>query len=348
MARVGTVEYPVLMVLSPGFPSLRRSCLAVAAVAAVVGMLAAPLGCASGPQTRVSERAKILRDQRITRAQLEEMSNAFADRYFTLMLGASERVMRGNKDVQQCRIMNGLRLLGVSSMYDISTSPDTLTQLVDQLVVVTLECYFWVDSGRSQKIWGERAQPVVEALRRAREDAWALASKVFTDDQLEDLDLTIATWWSRNGGTDFVAYVRFSEVASTKGESLIERVRSGQGLLEPIDRATEQAEEARFALERSFFWTKRVPLFANWLVMALMYDILAVPDLQRVVTSLEVISHTAATMPDRVNMVSERVGSVEQTATVLVDRVFRNVLILLITVFLGIYGVILLRRRKAS
>jgi hypothetical protein len=53
-------------------------------------------------------------------------------------------------------------------------------------------------------------------------------------------------------------------------------------------------------------------------------------------------------MPDRVNMVSERVGSVEQTATVLVDRVFRNVLILLITVFLGIYGVILLRRRKAS
>jgi hypothetical protein len=170
----------------------------------------------------------------------------------------------------------------------------------------------------------------------------------FTDDQLKDLDLSIATWWSRNGGTDFVAYVRFSEVASTKGESLIERVRSGQGLLEPIDRATEQAEEARFALERSFFWTKRVPLFANWLVMALMYDILAVPDLQRVITSLEVISHTAATMPDRVNMVSERVGSVEQTATVLVDRVFRNVLILLITVFLGIYGVILLRRRKAS
>jgi hypothetical protein len=82
--------------------------------------------------------------------------------------------------------------------------------------------------------------------------------------------------------------------------------------------------------------------------MALMYDILAVPDLQRVITSLEVISHTAATMPDRVNMVSERVGSVEQTATVLVDRVFRNVLILLITVFVGLYGVILLRRRKAS
>jgi hypothetical protein len=67
-----------------------------------------------------------------------------------------------------------------------------------------------------------------------------------------------------------------------------------------------------------------------------------------VVESLETISHTAATMPDRVNMVSERVGSVEKTATTLVDRVFRNVMILVVTVFAGIYGIILLRRRKAS
>lgn len=320
--------------------------LALVAAACAASML--PAGCSSATKVRATDRSRILRDQRITRAQLEEMSNAFADRYFTLVLGASERVMRDNRDVQQCRIMNGLRLLGVSSMYDISTSPDTVSQLVDQLVVVTLENYFWVDSGRAHRIWGERAQPVVEALRRAREDIWSLAGQVFTDDQLEELDLMVATWWSRNGGTDFVAYVRFSEVASSKGEGLIEKVRSGEGLLEPIDRATEQAEEARFALERSFFWTKRVPLFANWLVLALMYDILAMPDIHRVVESLDTISHTAATMPDRVNMVSERVGSVERTATTLVDRVFRNVMILVVTVFAGIYGVILLRRRKHS
>lgn len=327
---------------------LTRVLAACLVVATVLGTTLPNAGCSSASKVRSTDRARILRNQRITRAQLEEMSNAFADRYFTLMLGASERVMRDNRDVQQCRIMNGLRLLGVSSMYDISTTPDTVTQLVDQLVVVTLQNYFWVDSGRSHRIWGERAQPVVEALRRAREDIWSLSSQVFTDDQLEELDLSIATWWSRSVGTDFVAYVRFSEVASTKGEALVEKVRSGEGLLEPIDRATEQAEEARFALERSFFWAKRVPLFSNWLVLALMYDMLAMPDVHRVVESLETISRTAATMPDRVNMVTERVGSVEKTATNLVDRVFRNVMILLVTVFAGIYGIILLRRRKAS
>ena len=92
------------------------SCLAAAAV---LGTALPNAGCSSASKVRSTDRAKILRNQRITRAQLEEMSNAFADRYFTLMLGASERVMRDNRDVQQCRVMNGLRLLGVSSMYDI-------------------------------------------------------------------------------------------------------------------------------------------------------------------------------------------------------------------------------------
>jgi hypothetical protein len=295
-------------------------------------------GCASGSgKTKPGEAARILRDQRITRAQLEEASNAFADRYFTLMLSASERVIRGNKDIQQCRIMNGLRLLGVSSMYDISTSPDTVTQLVDQLVVVTLQNYFWVDSGRSQAIWGERAQFLVENLRRAREDIWTIAGRVFTDSQLEELDLSIATWWSRRGGTEFVAYVRFSEMASVKGEALIERVRDGGGLLEPLDRATEQVENANLALNRSFFWAKRLPLFANWQVEALWYDMLVMPDTQRMLASVETMSQAIAIVPERMKMVNATVSNAQDTARDLVDRIFHRVLVVLIVALCGTF-----------
>lgn len=295
-------------------------------------------GCASGSgKTKPGEAARILRDQRITRAQLEEASNAFADRYFTLMLSASERVIRGNKDIQQCRIMNGLRLLGVSSMYDISTSPDTVTQLVDQLVVVTLQNYFWVDSGRAQAIWGERAQFLVENLRRAREDIWTIAGRVFTDSQLEELDLSIATWWSRRGGTEFVSYVRFSEMASVKGEALIERVRDGGGLLEPLDRATEQVENANLALNRSFFWAKRLPLFANWQVEALWYDMLVMPDTQRMLASVETMSQAIAIVPERMKMVNATVSNAQDTARDLVDRIFHRVLVVLIVALCGTF-----------
>jgi hypothetical protein len=310
----------------PGVKRFRYARLArIALPILLLGLMALPLAsCAGGPKrTKMGEAARMLRDQAMTRAQLEELSNAFADRYFTLMLAASERVLRDNTDMQQRRIMNGLRLLGVSSMYDIATSPDTLTQLVDQLVVVTLQNFFWVDSGRSQAIWGEeRAQALVENLRKAREDIWGIAAKVFTDEQLEELDLLISTWWTRRGGTEFVAYVRFSEVASVKGEQLIQTVRDGGGLLEPLDRAIDQAEEAKISLERTFFWAKRLPLFANWQAEALALDLVSLPETELMVGNIDDVATTFSSMPDRIEQLMDRMEGTQQTLRDVVDMLF--------------------------
>ena len=256
----------------------RASTLSVALLAAAAFALA---GCAGGgPKKSKVEQAGNIKDLTLSRQQLEDMSNAFADRYFTLMLAASERVMRDNPDVNQRRLMNGLRLLGVSSMYDISTSSDSLTQLLDQLGVVTLQNYYWVDSGRAKLIWGDRAVFIEQNLRKAREDIWEIAAQVFTQEQLDDIDLMVTNWWYTQGGTEFVAYVRFSDIATRKGRGIIEEVRGGGGLLEPLDKATEQFEEANFAAQRAFFWAKRVPLFANWQALALAYEFLVMPEVQ--------------------------------------------------------------------
>jgi hypothetical protein len=278
---------------------VRRSVLRSASLALALGAVVVlqPLAGCSAPKPKGGPGMRLVRDERISRKQLEELSNAFADRYFTLMLSASERVMRDNPDVQQCRLMNGLRLLGVSSMYDIATTPDTLTQLVDQYVVVTLQNYFWVDSGRANVIWKERSRPIEENLRRAREDITALCERVFTDEQLLELDLQVSTWWSTRSGADFVAYVRFSEVASAKGQDLIEKVRDGGGLLEPLDRATEQLLEVQFAYDRSFFWAKRLPLFANWQVLAFWYDIMVMPDVRRALDGVDRVTTVVGSLP---------------------------------------------------
>ena len=278
---------------------MRRGVLRSASLVLALGVVAAlqPLAGCAAPKPKGGPGMRLVRDERIGRKQLEELSNAFADRYFTLMLSASERVMRDNPDLQQCRLMNGLRLLGVSSMYDIATSPDTLTQLVDQYVVVTLQNYFWVDSGRANVIWKERSRPIEENLRRAREDITALCERVFTDEQLLELDLQVSTWWSTRSGADFVAYVRFSEVASSKGQDLIEKVRDGGGLLEPLDRATEQLVEAQFAYDRSFFWAKRLPLFANWQILAMWYDIMVMPDVRRALDGVDRVTTVVGSLP---------------------------------------------------
>ncbi len=311
---------------------------------ALVVVLLIPMlfgGCSSGFSNflggKQEHKASMLRDKRMTEKQLDDLSNAYADRFYTLMFSASERVMRDNMDLQQCRIMNGLRLLSVSSMYDIATSRDTVTQLVNQLVVVTLDNYFWVDSGRAQLIWGDRAKSLVENLRKAREDIWGIAAKAFTDEQLEEIDLSISTWWLKAGGTEFASYVRFDDIAGNRGRALIDQVRGGAGLLAPLDRATEQIQSANQALERSFFWAKRVPLFANWQIEALWYDILAMPDSRRVLENIDNLSQAPALMSKRMNLVTDTVAQARDSAKDLVDQIFRKALILIGALFLGAF-----------
>jgi hypothetical protein len=315
----------------------RRICVMLAALLIPILMG----GCVSGfpgfLKGKPSSKASVLRDKRMTEKQLDELSNAYADRFYTLMLTASERVMRDNPDLQQCRIMNGLRLLTVSSMYDIATSPDTITQLVNQLVVVTLENHFWVESGRAQLIWGDRAKYLVENLRKANEDIWALAAKAFTDEQLSEIDLTISSWWVRGGGTEFASYVRFSDIAGNRGRLLIEQVRGGAGLLAPLDRATEQIQSASQALERSFFWAKRVPLFANWQIEALWYDLLAMPDSRQVLSNINTLSQAPALMSQRMNLVTDTVAQTREAANDLVEQIFRKALILIGVLLAGAF-----------
>jgi len=271
-------------------------CISIVNSAAAIAAVMLCVSCAN-QRTIAGAGTRLFRDERISQRKLEELSNAFADRYFTLIVSASERVIRGNPDMQQCRLMNGIRLLGVSSMYDIATSPDTLTQLIDQYVVVKLQNYFWVDSGRAHAIWGERARLFEENLRRAYEDISSLCERVFTDDQLAELNESVSAWWARGSGSELVAYVRFTEVAGSKGQKLIESVRDGNGLLEPLDRATEQLIEAQLAYERSFFWAKRLPLFANWQVEALAYDLLSMPDVATALSGVNRMTEVVGALP---------------------------------------------------
>ena len=274
--------------------SARRLLACLAAALACVSLAAC--GSASRKLT-IGEKAQ-LKDERMTEQHLDLLTNAFSDRYYTLMVSASERVMKDNTDLRQRRLMNGLRLLSVSSMYDISTSPDTVTQLVDQVVVVTLQNYLWVDSGKAQAIWGEeRAQYLVENFRRMREDVWETAAQVFRPDQLELLDMLITDWWVRAGGTEFVAYVRFTDVAAERGRELINTVKDGDGLLEQVDRATEQVRQANLLAQRTFFWAKRLPLFANWQAEALLYDMLDMPETQQLLGNMNGLMKTGIDLP---------------------------------------------------
>ena len=105
-------------------------CARVAILALCLGLACMP-GCAGGGKKKspnLSDRAAMvtggssgLKDETITLQQLDAISNAFADRYYTLMLAASERVMYNNPSVEQRRLMNELRLQDRNGYWIIQT-----------------------------------------------------------------------------------------------------------------------------------------------------------------------------------------------------------------------------------
>jgi hypothetical protein len=214
------------------------------------------------------------RVHQITQEELEQLTFGFADRYFTYIISATESIESKNPDAVQRRRAHQVRLVQVSAVFDIASNPDPFTRLLDLMLVVTLQSHKWIEEDQAERWFGDRAQPMIFASRKAREDIWEIAARTMTAEQLEVIDYLIWDWRRRNPGIEVVSYVRFDDFAAARGKSIIADVKSGGGLLAPVGEATKAVDEMRLLAERSFFYAKRLPFLINWQVRAAVDDVL--------------------------------------------------------------------------
>lgn len=214
------------------------------------------------------------RGDQITMEELEQFTYGFADRYLTYIITATENIERGNASAEQRRRAHQVRLVQISAVYDIVTNADPFTRLLDLMLVVTLQSQKWIEEDQAERWFGERAQPLILASRKAREDIWQIAARTMTADQLEVIDYLIWDWRRRHPGIELVSYVRFDDFAAERGKSIIADVRGGGGLLAPVGEATKAVDEMRALAERAFFYAKRLPFLMSWQMRAAVDDVL--------------------------------------------------------------------------
>jgi hypothetical protein len=77
----------------------------------------------------------------VTAAELDKAAYAFADRYTTQLVAATDSVLKGNPSAEQRRAAHAVKLVSVSGIYDIVTNADAASKLMDLLMVVTLQSY---------------------------------------------------------------------------------------------------------------------------------------------------------------------------------------------------------------
>ena len=276
-------------------PRFRTSLAAVALMAGgcIVSRESAPrvTKAVTGPVTSSTDFSRGQALEKIGTEELNQLTNAFADRYRTLMEDAINGVIVGNPDARQRALANRFLVESTTSAYDIATSGEPFSQVLDLTIMITLTSQVWIDSNRADREFGpERGQILVNALRQAREEVWAIASRVLLPDQLSALDFMIASWRRDNAGVEDVSFVRFDDFADSRGSALIAEARAGGGLFAPLNQAVDEAVAYRKVLERIFFIAKRAPTLLNWQAQSVIDQALAKKDTVRALANLDSVS----------------------------------------------------------
>jgi hypothetical protein len=269
-------------------------------------MVALCVGCAAaGGNQRGDQnqsRGSFARDgERVTLEELGQLTTGFADRYMNHIVAACTEIEKDNPSQEQRRLSHQVKLVQVSSAYDIVTNADPFTQLLDLVLVVTLQSQKWIDEDIAEEWFGDRAGPLIAASRKTREDIWRIAARAMKPEQLEVLDYLIWDWRRKNEDVQVVSFVRFDDFAGSRGKSVVADVKTGTGLLAPVDEAKKAVDEVRLLSERGFYYAKRMPFLMNWQIETAIDDATANPQIKGVTDSVGSVS----TSVDRVTAVVE-------------------------------------------
>src|SRR3954463_12930275 len=94
---------------------------------------------------------------KVTPAELDELTRAFADRYVGLLSSTCDALKKDNPDAVQRREAQELMLNCATNVYDIASNADAFTRTLDLVVVTELVAGVWVDDGRAREIFGDRS-----------------------------------------------------------------------------------------------------------------------------------------------------------------------------------------------
>jgi len=242
--------------------------------------------------------------ERVTLAELDGLTRAFADRYVGLLYSVCDGLKEDNSDPAQRRAAQVLLVDNANNVYDIASSADAFTRVLDLVVVTTLVSQEWGDDGRAVAVFGKRGQALADALSQARAESRTLAARVLTADQLGILDSLLRDWRQENPKVVRASFVRFSNFALGRGRSAAAQVLEARGLFAEIGEAGQSVDEARLLAERMFYRLKRESTLLRWQAAAIKADLVATPELLTALADVHSLTDQIERLP--ANFAAER------------------------------------------
>src|SRR5262249_14049811 len=142
---------------------------------------------------------------------------------------------------------------------------------------------------------------LIKAIRTMRIEAWELAAKVLTQEQLELLDYIILEWRRTHREIEQVAFVKFDNFVGARATALLADFQAGGGFLAPLSEASQVLKDWGRLTERAFWYSKRAPNIAAIQAEGAVNEILSAPEISSVFATTERLGKTAEALPQTVD-----------------------------------------------
>ena len=252
-------------------------------------------GCASNDKNKQSPAPRIFTpaaDNKPTPAEVQQATLVFADRFIAALAESCDDLER-NGTTPEARVAAQSRKVGAAlATMKNAVQVNPYAGLLDMVVEVTL-LRDNADAAGMEKLFGpEATQRLKTALEQQEKDAWDVASRFFTKDQLQELRQSIDDWRKAHPNANYGSFVRLNDFPETKNLSgsadAKQRPNSVFGLLflDPfsgMDPAVKQVELSRQLAERMFYYFQRMPMVLSWQANQLYSQMLAAPEVQTTV-----------------------------------------------------------------
>ncbi len=256
----------------------------------------------------------------MTQAELQSLVMNFSDHFAVAITVATDDLIHRVGSPQGRRDARETGLFFITAAFMNAANPNPEVALLDMVVMVTLGRIV-VEKHWVPQVWGDQGKGMLEAFRTLEAQIWAIAAKVLTQEQQQELHALIREWREKHPNQVVVAHSRFSDFAALRQKSpLADAARSG-GFL-GIKGAGRAVDEIRLVSERAMFYLQRMPPMVNWQAELFFYKLSASPEIEQLRSDSSTLSNAFgrfAKMTDQLPVLIEK----ERTAAI--DQLTRQV-----------------------
>jgi cytochrome c556 len=212
----------------------------------------------AGPKAaKTSESASPMTPQELQAAVL-----SYANRFINTMGSAATRFEFELPTREARALASGRRVYSFMAVVEAAAGPNPGAALLDLVVMTTLNRIAWEDFWRPRR-FGLPATIMVDAFKEMEKEAWDLAAKVLTPQQIEELRDLILDYSAANPDLLTGDWVSLSDFGDWRKPGL-KKIQEEGGLLAPVREAIQTADELRMTSERAMFLVTKMQLIATF------------------------------------------------------------------------------------